>query len=479
MLSRVILVVDRPMLKKELTRALAAPDVIVESIRSRQRLWERVSRENADLIMVSIGLVPEPAVDAIRLFRELPDSPLVVVLVDAEDSEERVSLISAGADAVLCTGLPAGQHARVVQSLLSKRQENTVQGLMIRHPLSQPTLNDFISASPAMDAFLDVVRRVTPSEVSLLILGETGSGKERLARAIHAEGPRSRGPFVAVNCGALHESLLESELFGHEEGSFTGATRARRGLFEMAHRGTVFLDEVGEMPVHLQVKLLRVLQDHEIQRVGSEKPVKVDVRVVAATNRDLEDDVKARRFRQDLYFRLSVISLTIPPLRERKEDIPVLAESYLEYFLPRVGRRIGRIEPAALEALSAYAWPGNVRELMNIIERAMLLCPGDEIRLADLPRSISDTVTGSERPNLSGLTAGSGRQLPEEWLDRPFREVRREAVSQLEARYIAGLLRRTGGRVGETARLAGMEPRSVNEKMRRHGLRKEDFREGR
>ena len=476
MLSRVILVVDRPILKKELTQAIAAPDVIVDSIRSRQRLWERVSRENADLILVSLALVPEPAVDSICLFRELPDSPLVAVLVDEEDPEMRVSLMSAGCDAVLYAGLPAEQHARVVESLLLKRQESTVQGLMVRHPLSQPTLNDFISASPVMDAFIDVVRRVTSSEVSLLILGETGSGKERLARAIHAEGPRSRGPFVAVNCGALHESLLESELFGHEEGAFTGATRARRGLFEMAHRGTVFLDEVGEMPFHLQVKLLRVLQDHEIQRVGSEKPVKIDVRVVAATNRDLEEDVQAKHFRKDLYFRLSVISLTIPPLRERKEDIPELAESYLGYFLPRVGRRIERIEPAALKALTRYSWPGNVRELMNIIERAMLLCPGDEIRLADLPHSISGAAREGTWTDFAKPTAGGGEPLSEEWLDRPFREVRREAVRQLEARYITGLLRRTQGRIGETAKLAGMEPRSVYEKMRRHGLRKEDFR---
>jgi len=475
MLSRVLVLADRPVLKKELTVALEAGDVIVDSIRGRARLWERVSRENADLILVSLALIPEPATDTIRMFRELPDSPLVAVLVDREDPDLRVALLSAGCDAVLNAGLPAEQHARVVSTLLEKRQESTVQGLMIRHPLSQPTLDDFISASPAMDSFLEVVRRVTPSEVSLLILGETGSGKERLARAIHAEGPRRRGPFVAVNCGALHESLLESELFGHEEGSFTGATRARRGLFEMAHRGTVFLDEVGEMPYHLQVKLLRVLQDHEIQRVGSEKPVAVDVRVIAATNRDLDDDVQEKRFRKDLYFRLSVISLTVPPLRERREDIPMLAESYLGYFLPRVGRRIERIEPVALEALAAYDWPGNVRELMNIIERAMLLCPGEEIRLDDLPQSISGGVR-APGPVSDLLTVGAGDPLPGAWLERPWGEVRAEALERLEARYMDGLLRRTGGRIDETARLAGMDPRSVHAKMKRHGLRKENYR---
>jgi DNA-binding NtrC family response regulator len=476
MLSRVIVVVDRPVLRKSLIKALNAPDVIVDTVRSSQRLWERVSRENADLIVVSLALVPYPAADAIRLFRELPESPLVAVLVDREDPDLRVSLIAAGCDAVLNAGLPAEQHAKVVASLLEKRQENTVQGLMIRHPLSQPTLDDFISASPAMESFLEVVRRVTSSDVSLLILGETGSGKERLARAMHAEGPRARGPFVAVNCGALHESLLESELFGHEEGAFTGATRARRGLFEMAHRGTVFLDEVGEMPYHLQVKLLRVLQDHEIQRVGSERPVTVDVRVIAATNRDLEDDVREKRFRKDLYYRLSVISLTIPPLRERREDIPVLADSYLEYFLPRVGRRIERIEPEALEALTAYDWPGNVRELMNIIERAMLLSPGEVIGIGDLPHMISGLAHEGTPPPGDMLLAGEEEPLSDDWLDRPFREVRAEAVRRLEARYMAGQLRRTGGRIGETAKRSGMDPRSVNEKMRRHGLCKEDFR---
>jgi transcriptional regulator with PAS, ATPase and Fis domain len=220
-------------------------------------------------------------------------------------------------------------------------------------------------------------------------------GKERLARAIHAESRRSKGPFVAVNCAALSESLLESEPFGHEEGAFTGATRSHRGCFEIAHKGVIFLDEIGELPNHLQVKLLRALQDREITRVGSEQSFQVDVRMMAATNRDPREEVKTKRLREDLYYRLNVVTLTIPPLRQRSEDIPDIVASYLPWLRPRVGRDVTSIAPEALEALAHYSWPGNVRELINVIERAMLLCEGEQIRLADLPDTIRLPQAGS------------------------------------------------------------------------------------
>jgi DNA-binding NtrC family response regulator len=324
-----------------------------------------------------------------------------------------------------------------------------------------------------MRAFMNVVQRVVESDVSLLILGETGVGKERLARAIHAEGPRYAGPFIAVNCGALPESLLESELFGHEKGSFTGATRSRRGCFEMAHKGTVFLDEIGEIESHLQVKLLRVLQDREVQRVGGEAPVKVDVRIMAATNHNLEEDIQRGVFRKDLYYRLSVVSLTVPPLRERLEDIPEVVSRYLNYFYSRIERDVTGIQPDALAALMRYSWPGNVRELINVIERAVILCEGHEIKLVDLPETVSGAVR-DQLPDGEGFRIKDIRE--EDLLAMPLRDAKRQVSDLFEKHYLGALLRETNGRIGETARRAGIQPRSLFDKMKQLGLQKEQFR---
>jgi DNA-binding NtrC family response regulator len=318
------------------------------------------------------------------------------------------------------------------------------------------------------------------SDTSLLITGETGVGKEWLARGIHADSPRRDGPFVAVNCGALPETLLESELFGHEEGAFTGATRVRRGLFETAHGGTIFLDEIGEMPLHLQVKLLRVLESREVQRVGAEVPLRLDVRVMAASNRDLEAEVEAGGFRPDLYYRLGVVTLAVPALRERREDIPTLARSYIDHFSHQFPHTVERIAPEAMAALVEYDWPGNVRELMNVIERAMLLCEGRAITSVDLPDAVGGLASsgppGGSLDELDGDVSALGSALPDPWLETPLKDLRDALVASLERAYLSALLERTRGRVGETARRAGIDPRSLYAKMRRLGLRKEDYR---
>ena len=321
-----------------------------------------------------------------------------------------------------------------------------------------------------------VVERVVASDATLLIMGETGVGKERLAQAIHGESPRSAGPFISVNCGALSESLLESELFGHEEGAFTGASRARRGWFELAHNGTIFLDEIGEMPKHLQVNLLSVLQTREVQRVGAESMVSIDVRVVAATNRDLLEEVEANRFRRDLYYRLGVVSLTIPPLRERREDIPKLLATMIEHFRTEIPHDVVGVSSRAREALCEYDWPGNVRELMNVVERAMLLTTNEEISPEDLPESISGLVAGDVELPTPQVMDDENLQVPREWLTLPLRDAREKLVTEFERAYLASLLESTGGRIGETAKKAGIQPRSLFDKMRRHGLKKEDYR---
>ena len=477
MIVRAIIAIDKPKLQKQLQKLISQHDVILDIIREKTQLLERLSRESSDLIIISQSLIPEPFLDTINLLRQLPDSPGVVVISDRENSEDRAQFLAAGCDVVLYSGLSTKRLQDVISTIVAKRSEILQAGLATRRTLAQPRLTDFVSSSPAMQTFMNIVSRVVASDVPLLILGETGVGKERLARAIHSESSRSTGPFITVNCGALPETLLESELFGHEEGAFTGAVRSRRGWFELAHSGTIFLDEIGELPNHLQVKLLRVLQEHEIQRVGSEKPFLVDVRVMAATNRELEEEVSSRHFRKDLYYRLSVVTLTIPPLRDRREDIPVLIDSYINYLRPRIGRDVFGITDEALKALCRYSWPGNVRELINVIERAMLLCNDNKITPADLPETISGMTTLADAQILPALaTLQEVDSILDEWLQKPLHEVRKEILERFEHTYLTGLLQLTGGRIGKTAKRAGIQPRSLFDKMKRHGLRKEDFR---
>ncbi len=472
MLIRVVLAVDSAM-RHRLESVLGDAEILAVDSRRPARLWERLKNEDIDLVVVSSALLGKPAETWVRSIRNLPDDPEVIVLSSREDAAERAELLAAGAMAVLHRDLPEPILAETLRALLDRRRQDAMRRLAGARPEERYSLADFVSSSPAMQRFVAVARRVVASDSSLLILGETGVGKERLARSIHGESPRSRGPFLAVNCGALPESLLESELFGHEEGAFTGATRSHRGYFELAHGGTLFLDEVGEMPVHLQVKLLRVLEDRRVQRVGGERSIPVDVRVMTATNKDLEAELRGRRFRADLYYRLAVVTLTVPPLRERREDIPVLVQSYLEHFAVHLGRGIAGIRPDALGTLVAHAWPGNVRELINVVERAVLLCSGSEIGIADLP----SRITG-ERPPAEGDAPQAGMPVRdvEALAGRPLRDARREVVDAFERAYLETLLRRTGGRIGETAALAGITPRSLYELMQRHGLRKEAFR---
>ena len=312
MLIRITLAVHDSALGQRLLSHLARPDILVEVPRARKDLWERIVREPADVLIISQSLLPNPLKDKMRQLQSHPDSPAAVVLSDSADPKVHARLMAEGCDAVLFAGLAVEQVRDVIETMLEKRRRLTQKRFFAPQPLAEPRLADFVSESPGMAVFMNVVPRLVRSDTTLLIEGETGVGKERLASAIHAEGPRSAGRFVALNCGALPEHLMESELFGHVRGAFTGATAARRGWFEIAHHGTLFLDEVGEIPTHLQVKLLRVLQEHEIQPVGSEKSFSVDVRVIAASNRPLEPDVESGRFRRDLYHRLSVVTVSVP-----------------------------------------------------------------------------------------------------------------------------------------------------------------------
>ena len=307
----------------------------------------------------------------------------------------------------------------------------------------------FLGDSVRLRAALKVARQVSRSTATVLVHGESGTGKELLARVIHDESDRARGPFVAVNCAAIPETLLESELFGHEKGAFTGAAQRRVGRFERASGGTLFLDEVGDMSPAMQAKILRVLQEEEIERVGGDRPVRVDVRVVAATNRDLEVEVAAGRFREDLYYRLAVVVIHLPPLRERGGDVELLARHYLEHFARKHARAVHELDDGAVELLCAHPWPGNIRQLRNVVERALLMADGPVLLPEHLPNEV----------RLGGPRTGAGSPHGTEGQLLPLRE--------LEHRHIRRALALARGNLGATAELLGIHRNTLRQKLRR------------
>ncbi len=336
-----------------------------------------------------------------------------------------------------------------------------------------PPIPGLIGSSPAMQQVYRLTRQVARSNASVLLLGETGTGKELIAKAIHALSPRGSGPFVRVNCGALHENLLESELFGHVRGAFTGAVDNRTGRFEAAHTGTIFLDEVNSTTPKLQVKLLRVLQEHEFERVGDTQTIRVDTRVIAASNRDLEEEVVAGRFREDLYFRLNVVSITLPPLRERREDIPELVGHFLRLYNQQNNRPVPHIQRQALEALQAYDWPGNVRELQNYIERAVVLAPGDEVTCDLLP----DVVLGRKRPRLGPRRPADLETLVGELVqtglasaDPDERNLHAKIVNRVEKELIAQVMAACDNVQIKAAARLGINRNTLRKKLEDYGL---------
>ncbi|NIN71791.1 MAG: AAA domain-containing protein [Gemmatimonadetes bacterium] len=474
MLVRVLLLVESAALRRRLTRLLRSTDVLVSPVLQPDEFWAQMGRESCDLVLATRAALPQVLPEAVSTLHGLPERPELIVVVDREDPEDRASLLAAGVMAVIYHGLPDATVREALGALVGRRRETLRRGVRAQQAETRSRLSDFVSNSLVMQRLLALASRVAEADTSLLIVGETGVGKEWLARAIHTESRRSEAPFVAVNCAALPEGLLESELFGHEKGSFTGALRSRRGYFELAHGGTLFLDEIAEMAPPLQAKLLRGLQERKIQRVGSEELIAVDVRIIAASNRDLEAVIEAGELRRDLYYRLGVVTLTLPPLRERREDIADLVNNYVKQFRVQLGRPVAGISPEALEALEHYVWPGNVRELVNVIERAVLLCKSTELTVDDLPESVVASTGWTQTPQATARR--SMKWLAgDELLSKPLGVARGELVTSFERAYLIRALRSTGGRVGEAARRAGIDPRTLYNKMKLYGLQKEEY----
>jgi two-component system response regulator AtoC len=383
--------------------------------------------------------------DVLRRVHETAPATPVILMTAYADIEGAMNAVGEGAYDYLAKPIEPTELKRMVSEAIGRRKL-AAQGDEAAPKPGAQAVAQIVGTTPAMLTVYKTVAHVAPTTATVLIVGESGTGKELVARAIHAKSPRATKSFVAINCGALPESILESELFGHERGSFTGASATKRGLFEEAKGGTLFLDEIGEISPKMQVQLLRVLQEGEIRRVGAAETIKVDVRVVAATNRDLKAEVAAGRFREDLFFRLQVVTVHVPPLRERRGDIPLLIKHFVVRHADRLGRPTSRVAPEVFEMLAAYEFPGNVRELAHLIERAMLLAREGVITASDLPPEVTKSWT------TQGAGAGSMGSLADDW----------PSLSVLERRYIDRVLSRTGGNKTRAAEVLGIDRRTLN-----------------
>ncbi len=446
---RVLLVDDDRDLLRLLALRLEAAGYEVATAESGEAALGWLASDRPDVIITDLRM---DGMDGMRLFEAVRarDATLPVIILTAHGSiPEAVEATRKGVFGFLTKPFDSAELLREVERAVGLAGGPAAEA----DGAKEAWREGIVTASPAMEALLRRARLVAQSEASVLIRGESGTGKELLARAIHRASPRAGRAFVAVNCGAIPEALLESELFGHRRGAFTGATQDHEGLFQAADGGTVFLDEIGDMPLALQVKLLRVLQERQVRPVGAVQPVPVDVRIISATHRDLEAEVAAGRFREDLYYRINVVSLELPRLAERREDIPMLARHFLRQLAERYGRRVRDFSPEAMAALTVAAWPGNVRQLYNVVEQV--------------------------------VTLGTGPIVPESLVREALREAPRAIPSFAEARrefergYLAQVLRMTGGNVSQAARIAGRNRTEFYKLLRRCGLDPARFKPGR
>jgi DNA-binding NtrC family response regulator len=449
-----VLVVDDERGVQESLRLLLKDEHDVVTVGSVDAALRALGEAPADLVLLDLVMPGRSGLDLLRELSEGGDAPPVLVVSATRAISAAVEAMKLGAvDFVTKPFEVEGLRIRVRQMLEHRALEQEV--VRLRDEVAERSrLGRLIGRSESMRSVYRTIERVAASRAGVLITGESGTGKELVAHAIHDLGPRAAGPFVVVNCAAIPHTLMESELFGHEKGAFTDARERRAGKFEAAHGGTIFLDEVGELAPAVQAKLLRALQDRSIDRVGSTHPVPVDVRVVAATNRDLEREVEAGRFRVDLYYRIHVVPIALPPLRERREDIRLLAESFLARSRAEAGRGPSRLSPAASVALERYAWPGNVRELENAIERAVALADGPTIEVSDLPEEIQ----------LAGRTEALRDEVRAGLLDLET------AVTRFETQLIREALERTEGNQTRAAEQLGLTRRVLKLKMDRYGI---------
>ena len=447
---RILVVDDEPAQRELVSGFLKKQGFDVSSAESGVKAVELFRQDSIDLILTDQKMPQMSGLELLQAVRAInPEAP--VILMTAFGSiEAAVSAIQGGATDYLTKPLNLDELLYRIRQV-SDRYRIINENRELREALRERhRIEGIIGESGQMLEVLSLVRRTAPSEATVLIRGESGTGKELIAKAIHFASPRASGPLVKVNCASLPETLLESELFGHEKGAFTGAVTSRQGRFELANGGTLFLDEIGDLPLHLQAKLLRVLQEREYEKVGSSRPVKVDVRILAASHRPLEALIKAGELREDLYYRLNVVTILIPPLRERRSDLSLLIEHFLRRFAEKNGKTIRGVTHQARDILLRYDYPGNVRELENLIERAVVLTRDEVIGSGDLPLTVQDPEAADEQGTNLTVT-----------------------VEALERRMIRDALARSRGVQTEAAELLGISERALRYKLIKYGFREE------
>jgi two-component system response regulator HydG len=445
---RLLAVGDDPFALKDLARYAESERAEFESLRDAAAALRALAAgaRSAVLVLLDADNPDEQLAWWAEVLNRVPRRPRLIVLVPAPTIGFLLRAAQLGVFEVLSVPISRDRLAEVLRRVRAAEDESTLPLPEVR-PIAVGT-SGMVAESPAMLPVFRTIAQVAPSTATVLITGESGTGKELVARAVHCHGPRARGPFVAVNCAAIPDNLLESELFGHEKGAFTGAVARKVGRFERAHNGTLFLDEIGDMSLPLQSKILRVVQEREFERVGGLEPISVDVRLIAATNRDLKAMIAEGQFREDLYYRLAVVTIKLPRLADRGDDLFLLTSAFLHEFSQRYGKHITGLSDRALELLRMHEWIGNVRELRNVIERAALVCDGEVLRAEHLPE---EWRTGAE------LVA-----------DQDARSL--VTLREMEARHISRALDYTHGHIGEAARILGVHRNTLARKIREHGL---------
>jgi DNA-binding NtrC family response regulator len=455
----VLIVDDEELLVKSCGQILSSEGYTVHTEGRGRSALEMVRRHRPDLILADLHLPDMDGMDLLKEIKKISPESLVIMITGFATVDSSVEAIRAGAYDYIPKPFTATQ-LRILIGRAAQQVKLVRDNAVLRDQLKkQYSFENIVGTSESIQKVFSVVSRVAPTDASVFISGESGTGKELIARAIHMNSRRSDRPFMAINCAALPDHLLESELFGHEKGAFTGADVQRRGLLEAASGGTFFLDEVTEMSMDLQAKLLRVIQERKIRRVGGEGELTIDVRWVSATNRDPEKAVKDGALRQDLLFRLNVVPLKLPPLRARRDDIPALAQHFLRKYAQEYERPQINFAPESLRILCEYDWPGNIRELQNMVERVVSLCaPGQMIGKDDLPEEL---IT-RERSTTRGFSPFLSDQL--------FHDAKAEAVSSFEKEYLRSLLEKNGGNISQAARQAGIDRKTIHRMLAKYEL---------
>jgi len=455
---RILLVDDEKPARYGMRRALASlTEDIIEAENGKQAL-KLVREEKPDLIIMDIAMPVMDGLEALKRIRESAAPPLVIMVTAHGSEKVAVEAMKKGAYDYIAKPYDVDELRIIARNALERISLERENRRLAAELEKCEAYGEIIGASEAMRKVFDRIDKVCQTDVAVLIEGESGTGKELVANEIHRRGHRKNRPFVVMNCAAVPENLIESELFGHEKGAFTGATAQRKGKFETADGGTLFLDEIGDMSFNTQAKVLRVLQERKFERLGGEKTIEVDVRIISATNKDLAQATKDELFREDLYYRLKVVSIPLPPLRERKGDIAVLANRLVALFGMQHRTGIREIDPEAMRVLHTYPWPGNVRELRNVLESSIVLASGDMLKAEDLPPEITGAPAG-RLSNALGIDD-----------DLPFREWKKQMVESAEREYFVRRLKDNDFNISKTARALEMHRQSLQQKLRELGI---------